>query len=401
MTIYVLGLAFGPIVSAPLSETFGRRLAYLYTVPLSLLFTLGAGFSPNFGAFLVLRLLAGAFGAGCLAIGAGSNSDMWPPISRAAASAVFLLAPFLGPAIGPPVGGFAVQAKGWRWTQWPILFIGLASVIFGLAQEETYKKIILQRRAKNFGLAPPPNPLPPGLARIKFLLFVTILRPLRMLITEPIVGCFSVYVAFNFSVLFGFFDAFPLVFQGIYHFNTGESGLTFLGIGFGCVVATLVFIGIDHVTYKRKTLAARARGDHAHLAPEQRLYAAMIGSFLLPIGLFWFAWTARKDVHWIVPLIATVPFGIGNLLIFCSCVLCLIDTYGPVYGASAAAANGMLRYVLGAVFPLFTVQMYKRLGIDWATSLLGFVTIALLPIPWVLFKFGPKIRQRSAYAPTK
>ena len=401
LTVYVLGLAFGPIISAPLSETFGRRLSYIWTIPPSLLFTLGAGFSPNFGAFLVLRFFAGASGAGCLAIGAGSNSDLWPPISRAAASAVFLLAPFLGPAIGPPVGGFAVQAKGWRWTQWPILFIGLASFVFGLAQEETYKKIILQRRAKRFGLAPPPNPLPPGLARIKFLLFVTILRPLRMLITEPIVGCFSLYVAFNFSVLFGFFDAFPLVFQGIYHFNIGESGLTFLGIGFGCVVATLLFILIDHVTYKKKTRAARARGDMTHLEPEERLYAAMIGSFLLPVALFWFAWTAKKDVHWIVPLIATVPFGIGNLLIFCSCVLYLIDTYGPVYGASAAAANGMLRYVLGAVFPLFTVQMYRRLGIDWATSLLGFVTIALLPIPWVLFKFGPRIRQRSAYAPTK
>lgn len=401
LTLYVLGLAFGPMISAPLSETFGRRAAYLYTIPPSLLFTLGAGFSPNFGAFLTLRFLAGALGAGCLAIGAGTNSDIWPPISRAAASAVFLLAPFLGPALGPPVGGFAVQAKGWRWTQWPILFIGLASLVFGLAQDETYKKIILQKRAKKLGLPPPPNPLPPGLARIKFILFVTLLRPVRMLVTEPIVGYFSMYTAFNFSVLFGFFDAFPLVFQGIYGFNTGESGLSFLGIGLGCVLATGVFIFVDHITYKKKTRAARARGDMAHLEPEQRLYAAMIGSTLLPISLFWFAWTSRKDIHWMVPLIATVPFGMGNLLVFCSCVLYLIDTYGPVYGASAAAANGMLRYVLGAVFPLFTVQMYKRLGIDWATSLLGFVTVALLPIPWVLFKYGKAIRQRSEYAPTK
>jgi hypothetical protein len=182
------------------------------------------------------------------------------------------------------------------------------------------------------------------------------------------------------------------------HFNTGESGLTFLGIGLGCCIATGIFITMDRLTYRKKTLAARAMGD---MSPEQRLHSAMLGSFLLPIGLFWFAWTAREDIHWIVPLIATVPFGIGNMLVFCSCVLYTIDTYGSLAGASAAAANGMMRYVLGAVFPLFTIQMYGRLGIGWATSLLGFVTIALLPIPWVLYKFGPRIRARSEYAVAK
>ena len=368
------------------------------TIPISLLFTLGAGFSQNFGSFLVCRFFAGTFGAGCLAIGAGSNSDLWPPISRAAASAVFLLAPFLGSTIGPPVGGFAVMAKGWRWTQWPILMIGLFSIVFGAFQQETYKKIILQKRARKLGLPPPPNPLPPGLARVRFLLFVTVLRPLRMLVTEPIVACFSTYTAFNFSVLFGFFDAFPIVFQGVYGFDTGFSGLTFLGIGLGCCIATGIFIIMDRLTYRKKTLLARATGDMSPLPPEQRLHSAMLGSFLLPISLFWFAWTAREDIHWIVPLIATVPFGVGNLLVFCSCVLYLIDTYGSLAGASAAAANGMMRYVLGAVFPLFTIQMYGKLGIGWATSLLGFVTVALLPIPWVLHKYGPKIRARSEYA---
>lgn len=41
--------------------------------------------------------------------------------------------------------------------------------------------------------------------------------------------------------------------------------------------------------------------------------------------------------------------------------------------------------------------MYTRLGIDWATSLLGFIAVALLPVPWVLFKYGPAVRKRSAY----
>ena len=79
----------------------------------------------------------------------------------------------------------------------------------------------------------------------------------------------------------------------------------------------------------------------------------------------------------------------------------LIDTYQALNGASALAANGLLRYTLGGVFPLFTLQMYSNLGIGWATSLLGFITVALLPIPWVLFKYGPQIRARSIYPTIK
>lgn len=75
----------------------------------------------------------------------------------------------------------------------------------------------------------------------------------------------------------------------------------------------------------------------------------------------------------------------------------LVDTYLALNAASAIAANGFLRYTLGAVFPLFTLQMYKRLGIDWATSLLAFITVLLMPIPWVLFKYGKAIRARSQY----
>jgi len=137
------------------------------------------------------------------------------------------------------------------------------------------------------------------------------------------------------------------------------------------------------------------------VAPEKRLYAAMLGSVGLPMGLFWFAWTARKDVHWISPILATIPFAWGNLCVFTSVALYLVDVYGPLTGASAMAANGLLRYILAAAFPLFTVQMYEKLGIAWATSLLGFVSLGLLPIPWIFFSYGPKIRSMSKYETIK
>lgn len=398
LSLYVLGLALGPVISAPISETLGRRAVYLGTFPISMLFILGAGLAQDFATLLVCRFLAGAIGSGALAVGAGTVSDLWPVDNRAAAASLYLFSGFLGPALGPAAGGYAVQKENWRWSLWLVLFVGASACALTLPSRETYKKTILQKRAKRLDLSPPETSLPPGLSSsIKFLLFVTIFRPLRMLVTEPIVAYFSIYIAFNFSILFAFFDAFPIVFGKVYHFNTGESGLVFLGVGFGCVIATIIMLIVDTKVYKKQRLSKQASGDNTPLEPEQRLYGAMIGSMMLPLGLFWFAWTARKEVHWISPILATVPFGAGNLLVFCSAVLYMIDTYGPLGGASATAANGLLRYTSGAAFPLFTTQMYRTLGIAWATSLLGFVSIALLPVPWILFKYGPQIRARSSY----
>jgi hypothetical protein len=106
-------------------------------------------------------------------------------------------------------------------------------------------------------------------------------------------------------------------------------------------------------------------------------------------------------VHWISPVLAGIPFAWGNLCIFLSAALYFIDTYGPLNGASAMAANGVARYTLGAVFPLFTFQMYQRLGVGWATSLLGFISVAMLPIPWLFYKYGERIRAKSRYETMK
>lgn len=363
LSLYILGVGFGPMISAPISERWGRKYVYLILFPISLLFTVGAGFSQTFASMVICRFFAGLLGSGCLAVGAGTNSDMFIPLYRATTTACFAMAPFAGPALGPAMGGYVAMHKGWRWTQWLIVFWGVVVYTLTLFGSETYSRIILQARAKRLSIPGPPDKLPPGMSKTRFILVVTLLRPSRMLVTESIVISFSIYTAFNFSVLFAFFVAFPIVFRSpypevqVYHFDTGQGGLVFFGLGLGCLVATIIFIVMDRRIYRRKTLALRARGDYSHLPPEERLYPAMVGSFLLPVGLFWFAWTARSDVHWISPVLATIPFGIGSVLVFCSCILYLMDTYGPLAGASAAAANGLLRYILGAVFPLFTVQM--------------------------------------------
>lgn len=311
--------------------------------------------------------------------------------------------------------------KSWRWTQWTIIFFTIFSFIFLVLPRETHKKTIISRRNKKLGIPPPPSPFPNTRAKLKFLLTVTLFRPIHMLFTEPIVGFLSFYVAFNFAVLYAFFAAFPYVFESVYHFNTEESGLVFLGIGVGCLLAVVTCWICDRYLYQPQVRKSHAEKKDGRVAPEHRLYPAMIGSFLLPISLFWFAWTAQKDISWASPVVSGVPFAWGNLCIFicesqlliipylfslrnCSILtivtavaMYLVDTYQAMTSASAVAASGLLRYIFGAAFPLFTIQMYERLGISWATSLLAFITVALMPIPWVLFKFGDSIRARSSY----
>ncbi|KAF2742373.1 MFS general substrate transporter [Sporormia fimetaria CBS 119925] len=394
LTIFTLGLGYGPVFSAPLSEKYGRKIVYMASAPIFMLFTLGSALSKNLAALLVCRLFAGLTGSPALAVGAGTNVDLFPPHTRAVTTSVFMIAPFLGPSLGPVIGGFAVQHKGWRWSQWSLLIITAAVFLAAIPMMETYKVEILRKRAKRRGLS---SSLGETHISAKKAVMQNLVRPLHMLITESAVFFFSLYVAFAFGVLFLFFAAFPFVFQRPpYNMDTEQTGLLFLAIGVGASLGGVTGIVVDRHMYQKHHRHAVSSGK-GYAAPEHRLYSAMIGSLGLPLGLFWFGWTAEKGMHWAIPAAAAIPFAWGNMCIFIAAVLYIVDVYGPLNGASAMAGNGILRYTLGGVFPLFTIQMYEKLGIGWATSLLGFVSVLMLPIPWIFYKYGPAIRRRSRY----
>lgn len=393
---YVLGLACGPLLAAPMSETFGRRAVYLIAIPIFALFILGSGFSQSIASLTVCRFFAGVFGSPGLAIGSATLSDMWKPHERAVPMAIYITTPFLGPAIGPLVGGYVSWARGWRWTEWTLLFFTVVGLTPALGMKETYKSAILKKRAKARGI-PPKGPQRTPLQAVKFFLGSTLTRPVHMALVEPVVGLFTLYIAVNFAMLYGFFAAFPYVFQTVYGFGIRSTGLTFLGLGVGCVVGCVIIIVFSKLVFKPQVQRSKEMGNGGKVDPEARLYLGMIGSICLPVSLFWFGWSAQAGVHWICPVIAEGFFGCGNLLIFMAATLYLMDFYGPLYGASAMGANNLARYLLGAAFPLFIVQMYERLGIGWSTSLLGFISLAMTPIPWAFYLWGPRLRAMSKY----
>lgn len=78
--------------------------------------------------------------------------------------------------------------------------------------------------------------------------------------------------------------------------------------------------------------------------------------------------------------------------LFVSVTTYLVDSY-PMYAASAIAANVVLRSVVGAILPLAGPPMYGSLGLGWGNSLLGFICLAMIPLPVVFYKFGARLRK--------
>jgi len=187
------------------------------------------------------------------------------------------------------------------------------------------------------------------------------------------------------------FAAFPIVFQRGRGWGEGIGGLAFMGVAVGMVIAILIGGPLNKLYMKD----GRKHGSVA--PPEARLHGAMLGAIAIPIGLFWFAWTNSPSVHWISPIAAGAPFGFGLVLIFLAVVSYLIDAY-TVFAASVLAANTILRSLFGAAFPLFTRYMYQNLGIHWASSIPAFLSLACVPFPFILYKYGAAIRARCIYA---
>ncbi|RFU80690.1 hypothetical protein TARUN_1514 [Trichoderma arundinaceum] len=377
LSLFLWGLGLGAIIAAPV--IFG-------------LFILGSGLAQNFTTLAVCRFFGGFFGSAVVSVGGGTNADLWPPALAGFVYPFYFVSPFLGPALGPVIGGFVSEKKGFRWLEWVILFMVAFNYLYSIPQPETYKKTILQKRArteKQLNASPPANNTVPLTAVIQRI----VLKPFKMLFVESIVLFMTIYMAFNFAVFYSFFAAFPYIFGGQYGFSPGQQGLTFISVALGCVIGFVAVVFIDRRTYP----ALQAKYGVGAVPPEYRLYGAMVGCALNPISLFWFGWAANAGVYWISPVIAAVPFAVGNIMVYSSGALYIMNSYGSLHGASALSANSLLRYAGGGAFPLFTVQMFSSLGIGWASSLLGFVSVALVPVPWVLYKYGKRIRAHSQY----
>ena len=172
------------------------------------------------------------------------------------------------------------------------------------------------------------------------------------------------------------FTAFPIVFQQERGWTPGIGGLAFVGIAIGVALALAYVVFIENPRYTKKL-----ESEGGWLAPEQRLFTAMVGGVMLPAGLFIFAWTAvPAHIHWVAPIIGSIPFGCGMVLVFLGVLGYLVDSY-LVFAASVLAGNTVVRSCFGVAFPLFTKRMFENLGIHWAGTLIACLGLLFAPSP--------------------
>ena len=169
----------------------------------------------------------------------------------------------------------------------------------------------------------------------------------------------------------------------------------FLPIFLGGVVAVITYLIWWNPRYERLAAEFAPRP----VPPEYRLEQAMWAAPLFAASFFWFGWTSYPSINYWAPMTAGALIGFSTIWIFLALFNYIIDAYLFV-AASALAANTVVRSLFGGGFPLFASQMFEALNPRWASTLLGLVSIALAPIPFILRKYGPHLRRKSKYAPT-
>ncbi|KAK3075697.1 hypothetical protein LTR53_000739 [Teratosphaeriaceae sp. CCFEE 6253] len=396
VSVYLLGFAAGPVVIAPLSELYGRLWVYHICNVGFVIFTVACALAQNMNQLIVFRFFAGAWGIAPITNGGGTIADLMIPEKRGSSMAIWAIGPLMGPVIGPVCGGFFECLLTSLPIFWVIAIVtGVIAIGGFFFMRETYAPTILERKAQRLRKETG-NPdlrsklaidLPP-----RDIFIQSIIRPTKLLLFSPICTLMSVYMGVVYSIMYLLFTTFTFVFEEHYGFSSSTVGLVYIGCGIGNLLGLAILGKVSDPIMKS---LAKKHND-GKIKPEYRLPMLMYAGPLIPIGLFIYGWTTQYHVHWAVPLFGTLLVGMGLIAAFMCINTYLVDTYSR-FAASALAANTIVRSVLGAVFPLFALQMYGALGLGWGNSLIAFIAVALCPIPWCFYWYGERLRTNPRF----
>lgn len=397
VSIFLLGYAVGPLFLSPLSEIYGRNIVLTAANSFFCLWLIGCSLAPSIGTLIFFRFMSGVGGSACQTIGGAVIGDVFIVAERGHAITIWMMGPMLGPTVGPVIGGFVSETIGWRWVHW-ITFIPatLVVILMILVNPETNHQVLIRHKTERLRkeLGRPElrscyvSPDPDAVLTRRRILANGLIRPLKMLCTSAIIFSVSLYIAFAYGCLYLLFNTIPIVFQGIYGWSIGITGLVYLALLVGYVVSLAIFSRLSDRTVVRMTEA-----NGGVYEPEFRLPDCVYFALILPVSFFWYGWAADKGVHWAVPVVGVIPFGLAIVGIWMPTQAYIIDAY-PSYAASGLAAFAVLRCTVAAFLPLAGPRMYDALGVGWGTSLLGFIAVAMIPIPLLIYRYGKFLREK-------
>ncbi|GAA6035960.1 hypothetical protein JCM8097_005186 [Rhodosporidiobolus ruineniae] len=392
ITMFTITFGAAPLLLAPLSEVYGRNTIYLASGWVFALFFIPQALARNIQTVLVSRFISGIAGSTAVSLVGGTLADVWRTDERGTPMSMFSFAAFGATGLGPVCFGYLVQTRSFREVHWA-LFAASAAFAAGMyfVLDETRASVLLSRKAaklrKETGDERYMSKGDFERGSLKEMMKTSLGRPVQMLLREPVLVGITAWISFTWGVLYLFLVAIPLVFSKVYGFSTGEAGLVYI----------TQFIGSCGGFAYDQYCSRYYRANVEKRGPEARLYSAFGGGVFVPIGAFIFCFTAYSHVHWIAPCIGITVLYVGMYLTYLTAFSYLADAY-VTYASSALSAMSFIRNIVGAVFPLFTQQMYERLGVQGAAGLTAGLGTALAITPFLLFKYGARLRARSPFA---
>ncbi|KAH6676767.1 MFS multidrug transporter [Halenospora varia] len=396
LTLFMFGLGLGPLLWAPLSEAYGRKIAVLPPFFVGACFCFGTAAAKDIQTVMITRFFTAFFGSAPVTNTGGVLGDIWSPQQRGVAILGYSMAVVGGALFSPIVGAAIVQSSlGWRWVFYVTGILQMVVLFFGIVLlDETSAPIILTRKASrlrketgNWALHSKHEEVGVNFSNLyeKYLI-----RPWQLFAT-PICFFMVVYASFVYGIVYLNFAAFAIEFGEIRGWSSVPASLPFLAVFIG------ILFGMVFIVYNQRYYMAQFKANGNKAVPEARLRSMMIGGISLVLGLFIFGWTSGPKIPWIAPCIGGALMGFGFFSIFQASTNYLVDTF-QMYAASAMAANTLMRSVFAGAFPLFTNQMFHKLGVNWGASLLGFVALAMVPIPFVFSRYGKRIRVKGEWS---
>ncbi|KAK9458476.1 major facilitator superfamily domain-containing protein [Lipomyces oligophaga] len=396
VSLYMVGYVIGPLFWAPLSEHVGRKYIILSSFSCYFVFSIACAVAPNIGSLIVFRFLQGLCATCPIAVSGGVFADIYSdPIKRGRAVALFCGATIMGALAGPFISGYiATSYLGWRWVFWiNSIFAGVTLVFLLIILPETFRPVILVRRAAVLRKSGENVVAAYELEdkTLRAVVLHVLLRPINMLFQEVIVAAVCVYVGFAYGLLYMFFMAYPIIFQEYRGMSPGKGGLMILPIGIGAILVTICHYRYDIWVQRQRTAGKVISLEH------DRLFVTSIASFVMPIGIYWLAWTSYKSVPFGVTMLGGIFFGFGFCSLFIGFMNYVTDCY-KIYAASGHGIMSVTRSLIAASFPLFAPAMYHRMGIHWATTLWALLATCLAPISYLFYRYGHLLRARSKWA---
>ncbi|KAJ4149966.1 hypothetical protein LMH87_010738 [Akanthomyces muscarius] len=396
--LFLIGFGCGSLLSGPFSETFGRNAIYSTTMLLYLIFIMASGLAPNLASHLVFRFISGFFASTPLSCAGGTVADLWSPLEKTWAFPLYAIPAFVGPMVGQLIGAYIPSTLGWRWLEWIMLILGGAVLVAVLLfQPETYGNMILYWKAsilrKETGDERYRAPIELKRENLGQRLKVAVCRPFAMFYSEPILILISLYLTIIYIVLFTFLEGYTYVFGETYSLSEGLTSICWAGM----LVGNFLVVGLVPVVYSW-TAKACSQSPSSTIVPEIRLWYTMLGGAVaVPISLFWMGWTSKSHISIWSPLIASVLFGFGITTIFIVSYMYLIDAYGT-FSASALGFLVLTRYVVAGGVTVAGGPIYQSLGVPYTLTILGSISAVMAVVPYLLYVYGPNIREKSKYA---